>query len=73
MVDFLQKFIELLMTDSVQIYLSEAHFEYPAATHLLPTSLIKEWGTFKSDKANWTEIGLEAEKAKKLVKEVGYL
>ncbi|MFP5520371.1 MAG: extracellular solute-binding protein [Bdellovibrionia bacterium] len=68
-----QQFIELLLTDSVQDYVSASHFEYPAAQHMLPSTLIKDWGTFKADSANWSAIGEEVESAKKLVKEVGYL
>lgn len=67
------QFIELLLTDSVQLAISESHFDYPVATHLAPTSLIKDWGTFKFDSANWSAIGEEVENGKKLVKEVGYL
>lgn len=68
-----QQFIEFLFTDSVQVYLSESHFEYPAVQHLAPTTLIKQWGPFKADTANWTEIGAEIKNARQLVKEVGYL
>lgn len=68
-----QQFVEFLFTDSVQLYISESHFEYPAVQHLVPTSLIKKWGPFKADAANWSDIGLDIQNAKQMVKEIGYL
>lgn len=65
-------FIDLLMTDSVQESLSAAHFDYPASQKVVPTSLIKDWGTFKFDLSNWTAIGSQLENARKLAQEVDY-
>lgn len=67
-----QQFIELLLSDKVQVYLADAHFDYPASVMVAPQSMIKDWGLFKYDTSNWTAIGNEVETARKLVKEVGY-
>lgn len=67
-----QQFIELLMTDKVQVYLADAHFDYPASVNAAPQSLIKDWDLFSYDPSNWSVIGNEVEAARKLVKEVGY-
>lgn len=66
------QFIEILLQDDVQLSLTGAHFEYPAKINLLPSTLIREWGGFKADSANWSVIGAEAEAARQLIREVEY-
>lgn len=71
-VDESSKFIDFLLSDDVQLSLSSALFEYPTATHLLPNTLIREWGNFKSNTVNWNAIGQFVPESKELVKQVGY-
>lgn len=66
------KFIETLLTDEIQLQLSSGHYEYPAKTNLLPNTLIKDWGTFKIDAANWSDIGAEAQNARKIMVDAEY-
>lgn len=66
------QFIEILLQDDVQLSLTGAHYEYPAKTNLLPSTLIREWGGFKADNANWSVIGAEVEAARNIIREVEY-
>lgn len=66
------QFIEILLQDDVQLSLTGAHYEYPAKINLLPSTLIREWGGFKADSANWSVIGDEAAAARSLIQEVEY-
>lgn len=67
-----QAFVEILLTDEIQLSISAAHYDYPAVQGLLPSTLIKEWGTFKVSPLNWSDVGAKAADAKKLMSEVGY-
>ena len=66
------KFIELLLTDKFQLEMTTAHFDYPAKLGLLPTTLVKDWGTIRFNEANWTAVGSRATEAKALMQAVGY-
>lgn len=66
------KFIELLLTDKFQLEMTSAHFDYPAKLGLLPTTLVKDWGTIRFNEANWTAVGSRATEAKALMQAVGY-
>lgn len=66
------KFIELLLTDKFQLEMTNAHFDYPAKQGLLPTTLVKDWGTIRFNEANWTAVGSRAPEAKDLMQAVGY-
>lgn len=68
-----EQFIGLLLEEKYQLQLSSAHLDFPARKGLAPASLVKEWGTFKTDAANWTQLGARAEEARRLFSEVGYL
>lgn len=70
--DLATKFIELMLTDKFQLEMSSSHFDYPAKQGLLPSTLVKDWGTFKYNDANWTAVGSRAEEARELIKTVGY-
>lgn len=67
------KFIETLLSDEIQLQISGGAFEYPAKTNLVPNTLIKDWGTFTIDAANWSDVGAEAENARQIMKDVEYL
>lgn len=67
-----QEFIALMLQDANQLHLSGQHMEYPAVTGLLPNTLIKDWGTFKADTANWSLIGEHVPSAERIIKELDY-
>ncbi len=67
-----QQFIETLLADQYQLEISAAHFDYPAAKNLAPTSLIKNWGTPKLDNSSWSDIGKHIAEARRIMKEAGY-
>ncbi len=66
------KFIELLLSEKHQLAMSASHFDYPAKMGLVPTTLVKEWGTPKYNDANWTKVGSRAAEARTLFSEVDY-
>lgn len=66
------RFIELLLSDKNQLEMSAAHFDYPAKMGLVPTTLVKDWGVFKYNDANWTVVGSRAAEARDLMKAVQY-
>lgn len=71
--DLAQKFVDILLSDSVQLEVSAAHFDYPAATHLTPTTLIKDWGKFKPATGKWSDLNKWLVEARKIMDEAGYL
>jgi len=66
------KFIELLLSEKHQLAMSAAHFDYPAKMGLVPTTLVKDWGTPKYNDANWTKVGGRAAEARTIFSEVNY-
>lgn len=66
------KFIEFLLTNDVQTYLSSQHFDYPAKAGLAPVELVKNFGPLTVDSANWSLIGDYVDEAKQLMTEVQY-
>ncbi len=67
-----QKFIDIVLSDSVQLEMSAAHMDYPAVVGLTPTTLIKDWGTFKMAPKYWSDVALKLPAAKIIINEVGY-
>lgn len=65
-------FVDILLSDEIQLSISAAHFDYPAVQGLTPTTLIQNWGTFKASPLNWEDVGNQAGAAKALMLEVGY-
>ena len=68
-----QRFVNILHSPVIQEEISAAHFEFPAVVDVLPTTLIKNWGSFYLSPLNWSAIGSQAPLAKEVMKEVGYL
>ncbi|MCC6137189.1 MAG: extracellular solute-binding protein [Bdellovibrionaceae bacterium] len=66
------KFIEFMLSDEVQLYLAAEQMDYPAKKGLAPKTLIKNFGTFAKDAANWSAIGTKVPDAKKLMKDLSY-
>lgn len=67
-----QKFIDIVLSDAVQLEMSTAHMDYPAVAGLTPTTLIKDWGTFKMSPVVWSELAEKVPAAKAIITEVGY-
>ena len=67
-----EKFIELLLEDKVQLQWSAGHYDYPAKTNLIPSTLIKDWGVFKAEQASWQTLGKSLPAALKIISDVQY-
>lgn len=67
-----KSFVDILLSDEIQLSISAAHYDYPAVQGLIPTTLIQNWGTFKASPLNWEDVGNQANAAKALMTEVGY-
>lgn len=67
-----QKFVEFMLTDKIQLEFSAAHYDYPAKMNLIPSSLIRDWGTFKTDSVTWENLGLYFNQSLTLINEIGY-
>ncbi|MNK12094.1 putative binding protein component of ABC iron transporter precursor [compost metagenome] len=67
-----QEFIALMFTEANQLAMSADHMDYPAAVGVTPNTLIKDWGTFKADAANWADIGEQVPAALRIIKELDY-
>ena len=70
--DLARKFIEILLSKQIQLEISGAHFDYPAVTHLIPSTLVKDFGPFLASELEWSKVGEKAAAAIKLMAEVGY-
>lgn len=66
------QFVEFLLTDEIQLYLSGEQMDYPAKVGLLPQTLVKDFGTFKADTTSWKVLGDQIESARLLIKDVDY-
>lgn len=67
-----EKFMELLFEDQVQLQWSSSHYDYPAKTNLIPSTLIKDWGLFKTEQASWETLGKSLPAALQIIKDVEY-
>lgn len=65
-------FIAMMLEDKWQTYFSSANPDYPAKLDLLPEGLVRDWGVFKADSINWSDLGEYHEEASNLVELVGY-
>lgn len=70
--EFAARFIEALLTNEAQLAISSAHMDYPAKLGLAPDTLIRDWGSFKIDALNWSEISREVPVAREIFREVNY-
>lgn len=71
--DLAKAFVEFLLREDIQAYLSESHQDYPANVNVALPTATKSWGKFDMNFSNWSNITDTAEQARKLVNEVGYL
>ena len=67
-----EQFMELLLEDKVQLQWSSVHYDYPAKTNLIPSTLIKDWGIFKTEQASWETLGKNLPAALQIIKDVEY-
>lgn len=67
-----QQFVDILLTDAIQLEVSAAQFEYPAASHLLPNTLLKDWGKFKVSPTKWSDLSKWYSDARRIMDEAGY-
>lgn len=66
------KFLEFLISDDVQNYLSAQNFDYPVKTGLAPVDVVKNFGPVNIDSMNWSLIGDYVDDAKRMFKEVNF-
>ncbi|MCD8443940.1 Fe(3+) ABC transporter substrate-binding protein [Tenacibaculum finnmarkense] len=57
------KFIEFLVSKESQEVFAKANYEYPVNQEVVPSDLLKSWGTFKEDKLSLTKLGENNKKA----------
>ncbi len=70
--DLAEEFIGLMLEEKNQLAISGAQMEYPAAKGVSPNTLIKDWGSFKVDLTNWTDIGDSVPEANSIIKDLNY-
>ncbi|KZY38514.1 iron ABC transporter substrate-binding protein [Oleiphilus sp. HI0081] len=66
------KLMEFLTQDYAQSLYAEQNFEYPVNTKVEPSSLVKSWGSFKSDTLPLADIANLRKRAAQLVDEVAF-
>ncbi len=67
-----EQFISLLLEDQTQLDWSANHYDYPAKANLIPSTLIKDWGLFKTEQASWETLGKSLPAALKIISDVQY-
>lgn len=65
-------FVEYLISDEAQEIFSKSNYEYPVNQNIAPSSTVQEWGTFKEDDLNLTELGKNNKKAVLIFDETGW-
>jgi iron(III) transport system substrate-binding protein len=66
------KLLEFLVSPVAQSIFAEANYEYPVNKNVEPSTLLKSWGTFKSDNLPLEELGKNNAKAVKIFNEVNW-
>ncbi|WP_254434241.1 Fe(3+) ABC transporter substrate-binding protein [Halobacillus sp. Marseille-Q1614] len=67
-----QKFMEFLSKEEAQAKFAEANYEYPVNENVEPADTLKEWGDFKEQDLNLSELGENNSEAIKIMNEVGW-
>src|SRR5690606_6087276 len=65
-------FVEYLISDEAQEIFSKSNYEYPVNQNIDPSSTVQEWGTFKEDDLNLTELGKNNKKAVLIFDDTGW-
>ncbi|MFA5575552.1 MAG: Fe(3+) ABC transporter substrate-binding protein [Brumimicrobium sp.] len=66
------RFIEFLISEEAQIIFTNANYEYPVLEGVEPAQTLKDWGEFKEDKLELTELGENNKKAVLIFDESGW-
>jgi iron(III) transport system substrate-binding protein len=66
------KFLEWMVSDKAQSMLANLNMEYPVASSVESSDIVKGWGSFKSDDINLAEAGRLQAQAVRLMDKVGY-
>ena len=66
------KFIEFLVSEESQKIFAHSNYEYPVNEAVEPAALLQEWGEFKEDTLNLSELGQNNKKAVMLFDEAGW-
>lgn len=70
--DLAGQFIDFLLSKETQIYLTNKQQDFPANKSVKAENMSFSWGQFKTDSKNWSAVGENIEKAKKLMGELDY-
>lgn len=66
------KFIEYLLSDEAQLFLTGEHMDYPAKSGLSPKTLVVNFGSFNPSQNSWSKISSQFDSVKTLFVELGY-
>jgi iron(III) transport system substrate-binding protein len=67
-----RKLIEFMVSDEAQRWYAEANHEYPVVAGVESSATQKDWGTFKADDVNLSELGRHNADAVRLMDRVGW-
>lgn len=67
------QFVELLLTDKYQLFLSGSHFDYPAVQGLEANTFINTWESFEVDQTPWSSVGSKINDAIEVMVNAGYI
>jgi iron(III) transport system substrate-binding protein len=68
-----QQFVEFLLSQEIQTFLSEQHQDFPANKDVGFPTFTKSWTGFKADSTNWSLLSTTVEDARKIFVELDYL
>ncbi len=66
------RFIEFLASEEAQKVFAHVNFEYPVNESVEPADQLKEWGDFKEDTLNLSQLGINNKKAVLIFDETGW-
>lgn len=66
------QFMEYMLEDTIQLDWSKAHYDYPVKKDLIPSSLIKNWGSFNFNQTSWENLGQHLPSALKAISDAEY-
>ena len=66
------KLLEYLVSPEAQGWYARVNFEYPVHADVKPSRLLRQWGEFKADQLNLTELGENNPIAVKVMDRAGW-
>jgi iron(III) transport system substrate-binding protein len=66
------RFIEFLASEEAQKIFAHMNYEYPVNSKVEPAEQLKEWGAFKEDTLNLSQLGINNKKAVLIFDEAGW-